>query len=70
MIHLRAWYEGHQTVSKLCEVQGRWSAIPISLSFSQFVMIHTVKGLNIVNETEMLFWNFLAFSMIQQMLAI
>ena len=32
--------------------QGRWSAIPVSLSFSQFVMIHTVKGSSIVNETD------------------
>jgi len=34
-------------------------------------MIHTVKGFNIENEAEVdFFWNFLAFSMIQGMLAI
>ena len=38
----------------------------------QFVVIHTVKGFGIVNESEVdvFFWNSLAFSMIQQMLAI
>ena len=38
----------------------------------QFVVIHTVKGFGIVNEAEVdvFFWNSLAFSMIQQMLAI
>ena len=39
-------------------------------SFPQFVMIYIVKGFSIVNETEMFFWNSLAFSIIQQMLAI
>ena len=34
-------------------------------------MIHTVKGFSVVNEAEVdVFWNCLAFSMIQQMLAI
>ena len=32
--------------------QVRWSAIPISKSFPQFVMIHIVKGFSVVNETE------------------
>ena len=34
----------------------------------QFVLIYTVKGFSIVNETEVdiFFWNSLAFSMIQQ----
>ena len=37
----------------------------------QFVVIHTAKGFSIVNEAEVdFFWNFLDFSMIQQMLAI
>ena len=37
----------------------------------QFVVIHTVKCFSIVNETEVdVFWNPLACSMIQQMLAI
>ena len=36
-------------------------------SFPQFVMIHTVKGFSIVDETEVdVFLNPLAFSMIQQ----
>ena len=39
--------------------------------FPQFIVIHTVKGFGIVNKTEIdvFFWNSLAFSMIQQMLA-
>ena len=36
----------------------------------QFVVIHTVEGFSIVNEAEMDFLNSLAFSIIQQMLAI
>ena len=37
----------------------------------QFVVVHTVKGFDIVNKAEvMFFWNFLAFLMIQQMLPI
>ena len=40
-------------------------------NFPQFIVIHTVKGFGIVNKAEkMFFWNSLAFSMIQQMLAI
>ena len=40
-------------------------------NFPQFVVIHTVKGFSVVNETEVdFFWNSLAFSMIQKMLAI
>ena len=40
--------------------------------FPHFVVIHTVKGFSIVNETEVdvFFWNFLAFSVIQWMLVI
>ena len=41
--------------------------------FPQFVVIHVVKGFNTVNETEVVlffFFNSLAFSMIQRMLAI
>ena len=39
--------------------------------FSQFVLIHRVKGFGIVNEAEVdFFWYFLAFSMIHWMLAI
>ena len=32
--------------------QVRWSGIPVSWRIFQFVVIHTVKGFNIVNETE------------------
>ena len=40
-------------------------------NFPQFVVIHTVKGLSIVNEAEVdIFLEFLAFSMIQWMLAV
>ena len=40
-------------------------------NFPQFVVIHTVKGFSIVNEAEVdVFLEFLAFSMIQRMLAI
>ena len=50
--------------------QVRWSGIPNSLRIFQFVVIHTVK-FGIVNKAEIdVFWNSLAFSMIQQMLAI
>ena len=41
-------------------------------NFPQFVVIHTVKSFAIVNKSEVIFppWNSLAFSMIQQMLAV
>ena len=40
-------------------------------NFPQFVVIHTAKGFSKVNEAEIdVFWNSLAFSMIQEMLAI
>ena len=40
-------------------------------NFPQFVVIHTVKGFSVVYEAEVdVLWNSLAFSMIQQMLAI
>ena len=40
-------------------------------SYPQFVVIHTVKGFSIVSEAKVdVFWNFLAFSVIQRMLAI
>ena len=32
--------------------QVRWSGISISKNFPQFIVIHTVKGFNIVNEAE------------------
>ena len=40
-------------------------------NFSQFVVIHTVKGLaQSIKQKQMFFWNSLAFSVIQRMLAI
>ena len=40
-------------------------------NFLQFVVIHTVKGFDVVNKAEVdFFWNSLAFSMIQWILAI
>ena len=40
-------------------------------NFPQFVVIHTIKGFGVVNKAEVdVFWNSLALSMIQQMLAI
>ena len=40
-------------------------------NFPQFIVIHTVEGFSVVNEAEVdFFWNSLAFSMIQWMLAI
>ena len=40
-------------------------------NFPQFVVIHTVNDFGVINKAEkMFFWNSLAFSMIQQMLAI
>ena len=51
--------------------QVRWSDIPISKSFPQFVVIHRVKGFGIVNETEVdVFLEFPCFLLIQWMLAI
>ena len=37
---------------RFLRTQVRWSGIPISLRVFQFVLIHTVKGFSIVNETE------------------
>ena len=52
--------------------QVRWSGILILKNFAQFVAIHTVKGIGIVNEAEVdfFFFNSAAFLMIQRMLAI
>ena len=49
--------------------QVRWSGIPISLRIFQFAVIHTVTEFGAVQKY-MFFWNSLAFSTIQQMLAI
>ena len=37
---------------KFFKRQVRWSGIPISQNFPQFVVIHTVKGFGIVSKTE------------------
>ena len=38
-------------------------------NFPQFIVIHTVKGFDIVNKAEIdIFWNSLTFAMIQQMM--
>ena len=50
--------------------QVRWSGIPISYRIFQFVVIHTVKGFGIVNKAKDVFLDYLAFLMIQWMLAI
>ena len=39
-------------------------------NFPQFVVIHTVKVFTMVKQKQMFFWNNIAFSMIQQILAI
>ena len=39
-------------------------------NFPQFIVIHTVKGFDIVNKADVFSWKSLAFSMIQQMLAV
>ena len=47
-----------------------WYSHPSQI-FPQFIVIHTVKGFGIVNKAEIdVFWNSLAFLMIQRMLAI
>ena len=51
--------------------QVRWSGIPISLIIFHGLLWSTVKDVSIVNEAEVdVFLEFLAFSMIQRMLAI
>ena len=56
---------------RLLRRQVRWSGIPIFLIIFQFIVIHTVKDFSIVNEAEVyIFWNSLAFSLIQRMLGI
>ena len=58
-------------VYRLLRMQVRWSGIPISLRIFQFVVIHTVRGFNIVNEAEIdVFLELSCFLMTQQMLTI
>ena len=58
-----------QESDKVVWWQVRWEHL--LKTFPKFVVIHTVKGFCIVNKAERdVFWNSLAFSMIQWMLAI
>ena len=42
------------TCIQISQESVRWSGIPISKSFPQFVVIHTVKSFSIVNEADVL----------------
>ena len=64
LFHVGSWPE-----NRFLRRQIRWSGIPISWRISQFVVSYTVKGFGVINKTDD-FCNSLAFSMIQQMLAI
>ena len=57
---------------RFLKTQVRWSGIPISLRIFQFIVIHTVRGLSIVNKAErdVFSGTLFLFLMIQQMLAI
>ena len=56
--------------SNCCVLTG-YSDSHLLKNFPQFVVIHIVKGFSVVNEAEVdVFWNSLAFSMIQWMLAV
>jgi len=46
------FYRTSWTVYRFLRRQVRWSDIPISKNFPQFVVIHTVEGLSVLNETE------------------
>ena len=48
------------TAYRIYRRQVRWSGIPISLNFPQFVVIHKIKDFNVVSEAEVDF--FLEFS--------
>ena len=41
-----------ETCIQFLRRQVRWSGIPISKNFPQFVVIHTVKGFGVVNKAE------------------
>ena len=59
------------SVYRFLKRQVRWSGIPISKNFPQFVVIHTVKGFGIVNKAEInVFLELSCFSKTQWMLAI
>ena len=55
---------------RFLRTQVRWSDIPNSLRIFQFVVIHTVKGFNVLNEAANIFLEFPCFFLMQQMLVI
>ena len=59
-------------IYRFLQKQGKWCCSHLFKNFPQFFVIHTVKGFGLVNEAEedVFFWNCLAFSMIQWILAI
>ena len=58
-------------LSEWSELNWKWSGSSVSKYFPQFAVIHTVKGLSMVNEAEVdVILGFSCFSMIQQMLKI
>jgi len=61
-------------VYRFLKRQVKWSVCYSHLlkTFPQFVVIHTVKDVSVVNKAEIYiyFWNSLDVSMIQQMLAV
>ena len=58
------------TCIQVSQEAGKMSGVPISLRIFQFVVIHTIKGFSIVNETEVDVFLEFSFSMIQWILAI
>ena len=64
------WFCYFLTCIKVAQEAGKvvWYSQQLK-NFPQFAVIHMVKGFSIVSEVDV-FWNSLAFSMIQQMLAI
>ena len=60
-----------RSVSRFLRRQVRWSGTHISFkNFPQFVVIHTVKALYLMKQKYLFLWDSLAFSIIQQMLAV
>ena len=56
---------------KFLRRQVRWSGIPISKNFSQFIVIHTVKGFSIISEVEVdVFLEFSCFCLAWRILSI
>ena len=71
VIPCQVWTVASWPAYRCLKRQVRWSGIPISFRIFQFIVIHTVKGFDIVNKAEIdVSLNSLAFYMIQRMLAI